>query len=212
MIVLEHYREHPFFYFFWSMLALILLSPLVGLDRTGDWIYRLIFSAMIVTAVNAASERRFHKIVALSLAIPWLLLAWLGDLGSWDVPRSLTGILIVSLNSFVGGIILYRVSAAREIDLDILSGAIGLYLLIAITWSASFAVIENLVPGSFAAGETPITWDRYLYFSLTTMTTLGYGDILPTSSFARIWATMEAVTGSLYIAVLVARLVSLYKS
>ena len=48
-------------------------------------------------------------------------------------------------------------------------------------------------------------------FSLTTVTTLGYGDITPISPVARIWATLEAVTGVLYIAVLVARLVSLYR-
>ena len=116
-----------------------------------------------------------------------------------------------ALNFFVGAIILNRVSTAPEIDLDILSGALGLYLLIAITWAVSFAVIENLAPGSFSAGETPIPWARFLYFSLTTMTTLGYGDLVPTGGFARIWATMEAVTGTLYIAVLVARLVSHYK-
>ena len=118
----------------------------------------------------------------------------------------------MALNFFVGAIILYKVSTAPKIDLDILSGALGLYLLIAITWAVSFAVIEILAPGSFVAGETPIHWSRYLYFSLTTMTTLGYGDLVPTGSFARIWATMEAVTGTLYIAVLVARLVGLYRN
>ncbi|MCZ6860479.1 MAG: potassium channel family protein [Alphaproteobacteria bacterium] len=211
MTLLEHYKGHPFSYFFVSMLALILLSPLVGEDRIGDWIYRTLFTAMIVFAVNAASDRLLHKIVAISLALPWLLLSWLSGLVSWHVPLGLTGIILVALNFFVGSIILYKVSTAPKVDLDTLSGALGLYLLIAITWAVSFAVIEYLVPGSFAAEETPIPWSRYLYFSLTTMTTLGYGDILPTGSFARVWATMEAVTGTLYIAVLVARLVSLYK-
>ena len=54
-------------------------------------------------------------------------------------------------------------------------------------------------------------WTQFLYFSLTTLTTLGYGDITPINPFARIWATLEAVVGTLYVAILVARLVSLYR-
>jgi hypothetical protein len=211
MTLLEHYRGHPFSYFLVSMLGLILLSPLVGHHHIGDWIYRILFTVMILLSVNAASGRPLHRAIALSLAVPWLVLSWLSGLVGWHVPPELTNAFVIALNFFVGAIILYKVSMAPRIDLDILSGALGLYLLIAITWAVSFAMIETLAPGSFAAGETPIPWSRYLYFSLTTMTTLGYGDILPTGSFARIWATMEAVTGTLYIAVLVARLVSLYK-
>ena len=52
----------------------------------------------------------------------------------------------------------------------------------------------------------------FLYFSFTTLTTLGYGDMTGLHPVARVWSTLEAITGSLYIAVLVARLVSLYRN
>ncbi len=140
------------------------------------------------------------------------MIAWLADQIGWTGSDVVEGALIVALNIFVGCIILRNVTLAREVNLNILSGALGLYLLIAINWAVSYGIIEALIPGSLTAGETPSLWHKYLYFSLTTITTLGYGDILPATSFARIWATMEAVTGVLYIAILVARLVSLYKS
>ncbi len=60
-------------------------------------------------------------------------------------------------------------------------------------------------------GGLPLFQPDYLYFSLTTMTTLGYGDIAPLKPFARIWSTLEAVTGTLYSALLIARLVGLYR-
>ncbi len=71
-----------------------------------------------------------------------------------------------------------------------------------------------MIPGAFAqlSPDLEQAWTQFLYFSLTTVTTLGYGDITPISPVARIWATLEAVTGVLYIAVLVARLVSLFRS
>ncbi len=212
MNILDHYRGMPFFYFFLAMLALILLSPLLEGNIYGIWSIRILFTIMMAAAVYAASGRQSYRIVAFSLAVPWLLIAWLADQFGWTGSDVVEGALIVALNIFVGCIILQNVTLARKVDLNVLSGAMGLYLLIAINWAVSYRIIEALMPGSFAAAETPILWHKYLYFSLTTITTLGYGDILPTTSFARIWATMEAVTGVLYIAVLVARLVSLYKS
>lgn len=212
MKILDHYRGMPFLYFFLSMLALILLSPLVEASYYGGWVVRILFTIMMAAAVYAASGRRSYRLIAFSLAVPWLVIAWLSDkigLVETDVVQNM---LIISLNIFVGCIILAKVIQAREVTLNILTGALGLYLLIAINWAVSYGMIEALMPGSFSAGGVPIPWHKFLYFSLTTITTLGYGDILPSGAFAQIWATMEAVTGVLYIAVLVARLVSLYKS
>lgn len=55
-------------------------------------------------------------------------------------------------------------------------------------------------------------WSQFPYFSLTTLTTLGYGDIRPVTTVARIWANLEAIAGLLYLTILVARLVSLYRN
>ena len=74
-------------------------------------------------------------------------------------------------------------------------------------------VIEALAPGSFGFTDPSFeaAWNQLLYFSLVTLTTLGYGDITPVGAVARIWSALEAVTGTLYLAVLIARLVSLYR-
>ena len=166
---------------------------------------------MMAAAVYAASARRNHQFIALLLAVPWIFLTWLDEFGLVAAPVVVLGGLVIALNIFVGCVIFHRVATAEEIDLNILVGGLSLYLLIAVNWAVSYDVIEALAPGSFAAGDTPVPWHKFLYFSLTTITTLGYGDILPIRPFARIWATMEAVTGVLYVAVLVARLVSLYR-
>ena len=194
------------------MLVLIFLSPIFEEHLYGVRFIKALFTLMLATSVYAAGSRRSIRIVVLGLAIPWVILSWMDNAGSSEISTFVTASLIFTLNILVGSVILYKVSAAREVDLNILSGALGIYLLISINWAVSFGMIETLVPGSFTTDQTPIPWHKFLYFSLTTISTLGYGDILPTTPFARIWATMEAVTGLLYLAVLVARLVSLYKS
>jgi len=87
--------------------------------------------------------------------------------------------------------------------------AVSIYLLLAYTWAALYGAMVNLYPGSFHLA--PDRQSDLLYFSLVTLTTVGYGDVLPLSGEARMLAALEAVTGVLYIAITVAILVSGYR-
>ena len=197
MRIADHYKHQPFSYFFLALLGLILLSPVVEDHLYGERLIRVLFTITIASAVCAASDDRKALIVACSLALPWLLVTWIGD-GTHGTALDLTArFILVALNLFVFCLIIHRVISADVIDVNIVCGGLALYLLLAVNWAVTYVIIEGLAPGSFAAGGTPIPWHKFLYFSLTTITTLGYGDVLPTSPFARIWSTMEAVTGVL---------------
>lgn len=108
-----------------------------------------------------------------------------------------------------------QVAIGNEISADRIVGAICVYLLLGVIWALAYTVLDFISPGSFA-GFLPMGgqgWDsEWLYFSFVTMTTLGYGDILPVSAMARGLAYIQAVVGQFYIAVLVAGLVSAYVS
>jgi voltage-gated potassium channel Kch len=78
---------------------------------------------------------------------------------------------------------------------------------LALAWAVSFQLLDTLAAGSFTT-ELAGNFSTALYFSLATVTTLGYGDVTPVAPFARIWAVLEAVVGLLYVAVLIARLVA----
>jgi voltage-gated potassium channel Kch len=112
--------------------------------------------------------------------------------------------------------ILANVLRAGKITADKIYGAICVYLLVGYAWAFAYAIIEELQPGSFSG---PVTTDpvdyitrvtQMRYFSFITLTTVGYGDIVPQSPVARTFATLEAVIGQIYLAVLVARLVGLH--
>lgn len=102
-----------------------------------------------------------------------------------------------------------------EISLNRLVGAISVYLMLGVLWAAAYTVTDLAAPGSF---DGPVAihggpWDSdWLYFSFVTMTTLGYGDLLPLSGTARLLDYLQAVFGQFYIAILVAGLVSAYIS
>jgi hypothetical protein len=90
--------------------------------------------------------------------------------------------------------------------------SVALYFLLGMCWFAIYGVLNIVQPGSFALGGVPLAepvkWSTLLYFSLTTLTTLGYGDIVAVKPAARMFATLEAAAGVLYVAITVARLVA----
>jgi hypothetical protein len=110
-------------------------------------------------------------------------------------------------------VILRRIVIAKEVDFEVVCSSVSAYLLIAILWAVSYDLFYFLSPETFSPAEdgAKLTFQHFIYFSLTTITTLGYGDITPVSVPVGIWSTFEAVTGVFYMAVLVARLVSVYR-
>ena len=110
---------------------------------------------------------------------------------------------------------LRSVAVGDEISANRLIGAVCVYLLLGVIWAYAYSILALVSPDSFS-GFSPWSdraWDsEWLYFSFVTMTTLGYGDILPVSATARSLAYLQAIFGQFYIAVLVAGLVSVYVS
>ena len=113
----------------------------------------------------------------------------------------------------IGWILAQFIFTAHTIDRDILYAAVATYILIGGVFITVYGMIETLQPGSFldtAFPDRPIVWQQLSYYSYVTLTTVGYGDILPRTMWARSLATLEAITGVLYTTIIMARLVSLY--
>ena len=111
---------------------------------------------------------------------------------------------------------LYRVLKYRTVTFDTIAGALAVYLLIGIIGALVFSTIFLIDPTAIDVkaellhlDADPRRLDIFTYFSFVTLTTLGYGDITPISTLARVQSYMEALMGQIYITVLIARLVSL---
>jgi Zn-dependent protease with chaperone function len=187
--------------------AVFVVPPLVpaGSGRTPvvDFVYWL----LLLSGVHALGARRLARAVL----IPAALLAVAMNAVSWFVPVGApwvlgTGMLSLGLLLVV---ILGRTLRAGPVTTRRIHGGVAAYLLLGVLWAHAYAVVGALRPGAFAGpvnpGDGPRAW---LYFSFVTLTSTGYGDVLPVHPAARSLATLEAVTGSLYLAILIARLVS----
>jgi hypothetical protein len=109
-------------------------------------------------------------------------------------------------------LLLVKVLGEGKVTWHRINGAIAVYLLLGVLFAVSYGMIATLVDGAFAvaSGDRPAAgWGGFLYFSLVTLTTVGYGDITPVHAMARSLANLESLVGQLYPAILIARLVSL---
>lgn len=193
-----------------SALLLILafvLPPLVppgsGRSLVGD----LVYFALLVSGVHALGERRWVRRILMPVALATVAV----DLASWFVPVPQPWLLAMGLVSLLLllAVVLGQTLRAGPITSHRLQGAVAAYVLLGVLWAYAYGLLEVLRPGAFSgpisAGDGP---RALLYFSFVTLTTTGYGDVLPIHPAARSLANLESVTGTLYIAVLLARLVS----
>ncbi len=201
--------------FSWLLVALILyllLYPYFA-DEGGGAIAFFALSVMLpIAAVSAASGTGRHLAVALVLAMPILI----DVLTPIQLPSILPGLLAIAFYSFVLYIVLAAVMSARRVSANTIYGAVCGYLLIGLTASIVFAALEGLLPGAFTVNEAnnpsggSLTWPDFIHYSFVTLTTLGYGEITPVDPIARSFSFLLATAGVMYVAIIVARLVSAY--
>jgi hypothetical protein len=173
-------------------------------------------AAVLVAASYALSEKRHLFLIAIvcsaiSIIATWTLMIFPSH---WTV--LIAHSCIILLVSFFSISILTYVLRSGRVTSDRIFAAICVFMLIGYAWAFLYAMIDELEPGAFVSinGVRPADYvSRVMqlrYFSFITLTTTGYGDIVPRSPLARTFAMLEAVMGQFYLAVLVARLVGLH--
>ena len=202
------------------LVALALLftcAPFVEEVKGGPLIVSILLSFVLLSAVLAVASRRRTLIVALLLAIPAVTARWINHFRPDLVPPSFFLSAALVLTAFVVMNLLRFVLRASSVNVEVLCASISAYLMLGLMWTMAYWLVDQLTPGgafSFNtnAGTRSMNGFTGFYFSFITLSTVGYGDITPVSRIARWLAAMEAMTGLLYVAVLIARLVSLYSS
>ena len=199
-------------------LALLFLSfPFVEELKGGDIIVSILLSLVLIAAVLAVSHRRSTLVVAVLLAIPAIIGRWIDHFRPHLVPPAVFLIAGLVLVAFVVINLLRFVLRAPSVSIEVLCASVSAYLMLGLAWTMAYWLVDQLTPGgafSFNTNAGPQSMNGFtgFYFSFITLSTVGYGDITPVSRIARWLAAMEAMTGLLYVAVLIARLVSLYST
>ncbi len=170
------------------------------------------FSAVLVSAVLVVSEHRKSLLLLLAIATPCFLVVWLKHVVPYDEILVMEVIFRLIFNGFMIYVVAHYILRTDTVSRDTISAALIGYLLLALLWSNLYYLLELLIPGSFTLSHELIRSDpsSLRYFSFVTISTLGYGDISPITPQSRSLATMEALIGQIYLAVIIARLVGIY--
>jgi hypothetical protein len=203
-----------FIYLLIFLLMLIAIQPIDEAIGRFGLLLDLIVSVILVSAIYAISGKRNHIVIGVLLAAPLLLSLW----SAYFIKHAwfeIIGLLCgIAFFAFIIVIILKFIFSQNEITGNLIAGAAVVYLLMAMIWTYAYRVAEMIQPGSFsiAQGHSLEHPFSFLYFSMVTLTTLGYGDIFPVTTAAKACAILEAVIGQLYLVITIAWLVGAHIS
>lgn len=194
-----------------AIAAYFVTLPFVEALSSGPLIESILLSIVLVSGVLVVSGRGSALFVGLVLAVPTLVGRWMNHYWPDLMPPELFligGILFVI---FVIVHLLRSVLGASSVTTEVICASLAAYLLLGLLWALGYWLVAELIPNAFAfsGGDKTLQGFNGLYFSFITLASVGYGDITPVAKVARMLAASEAITGLLYLAVLIARLVSL---
>ena len=198
-----------------ALAVLLVCAPFVEELEGGRLILSALFSLVLLAAVFAVANRKRPLVIALILAVPAITGRWISHFRPELVHPAVFLVCALLLLAFVIWHMLHFILRAPIVTMEVLCASIAVYLMLGLMWTVAYWLVDQVTPGgafSFNTERGGHSMNGFsgFYFSFITLSTVGYGDITPVSRAARWLAAMEATTGLLYVAVLIARLVSLY--
>ncbi len=197
-----------------ALLASLLVMPLVEggvLERPAR---ATIVSVILFAALGVLWPRRRLRILGVALIAPAFAAPWLALALDNDAIRTAGQSLAALLFLLATAVLAFDLARETRVTVHTVYAAMCGYVMIALVFAAAYATVELAAPGSLVVVSTregvPVGAGDFQYFSLITLASVGFGDIVPAAGFARGLAGVEAVVGQFYMAVIVARLVSLF--
>jgi hypothetical protein len=186
------------------LLVDIFLLPVLG-SGIGSTIVNLVYTALLFTGLAAVASRGVALgvvgfLVALAVVLRWL--APIPGLPGTSAAAAASGLVVFATFTLL---VLFRTLSPGPITRRRIEGAVAAYLLIAMSFASAFLLVEQMQPGSLDLGELEQeARDQVVgYFSLVTLTTVGYGDVTPVTPLTRRLAALEGLIGQLYPAIII---------
>jgi hypothetical protein len=213
-------RENNFFYRFWDaergpygLLAVTVItvfgvSPLVVTGVLNPLVVDGFLAVFMFTGVLTVRPRPAMRYVLLALAVLAVLIRIAARLAPGTATTVSEAVIDVAAIGLFAGLVMKQFLASGRAASHRIGAAILVYLLLGMLWARLYEIAGVMIPGAFHMTEGAPTLTSYLYFSYVTLATIGYGDISPVHHVVRNLAVLEAITGQMYIAILIARLVS----
>jgi Ion channel len=188
------------------LIFMFVIPPFLPPGQERSPVIDVFFTLLLFAGVAGLQLRPAWRGLLLVVAVAAGVTRWLPS--ATDASVALSGLLSIGLMAVV---VLVQSFRAGPVSVHRVQGAVAAYLLLGVGWGFAYELVAALHPGAFASALATPPRDRGLmYFSFVTLTTVGYGDVTPVHPAARSLALLEALTGQLYPAILLARLVTLH--
>jgi Ion channel len=212
------YGERRFGILLVTLIVLLAGSPvLLEFGLSPGWFDGLMSLVILAAILSLCFDRR-QRMFALLLGIPTIFFC----LGGYALSGT-ANLWVLFLGHLCGVLFLFSSAAlvvkslftTRSLTFDSIFGTVCGYLFLGLAWGMSYSMVETFRPGSFQVGQSQrISGEQpplyvLTYFSFVTLTTVGYGDVIPLSPTTRTFAWIEAISGQFYLAIIVAGLVSM---
>ena len=198
-------------FLFLLILTTFILPPLSQEWQFGHLLNSISLSILLIGGILISSEKFWLMLLLIAMITTTLLLHWAD---TYEHTRTIAalGLLFMVLSfALLVAVVVIQVFRDGPITIHRIQGAIAAYLLLGLTWASGYTLIVLYFPNAFngAIDNAPLHhMENWIYFSFTTLTTVGYGDVTPAHPIARSMAIMEALIGQLFPAILIARLVA----
>jgi hypothetical protein len=192
----------------------IIATPFVGTLPRAELINSGLLTLVLASGLLVIQARRGTLVLATLLAVPGLVARWINYYQPELMPAFVHLVFGMLFLALVAVLFLRFILRAPRVTAQVLEAGISTYLVFGLLWTLAYVLVGRLTPEAFtfsAPGQS-MNAANAVYYSFVTLTTMGYGDILPVSRAARMLAVSEATTGVLYMSVLIARLVGMYST
>lgn len=205
---MRHRRNEILFY---TLLVTLLVGPLVAASEVGAAGLQAFLGVNLFLALLRDADQRFERVLLILVGL-LVTVRVVGGLLDLPVLEGIALTLLAGVALLAGARTVHFAMQGTTVDSEHVFAALSAYLLAGIFCGVMYWQMEALAPGSILTPSTTssLQLQTAIYFSFMTLATVGFGDIVPRSDLARGLVTLEAVAGQLYVAVMIARLLTLY--
>jgi len=201
--------KYKMFNFMASIIMLLILSTVLVGYKYSYLVVNTASTIVFILGIYAVGKNKRNVIILLLLGMPWFLSEWVFAKSSETIFASVLYFL------FITGTIIDHILHSEEVSTDTLYEAVCVFLLFGLLYASIYAFLEYITPGIIFVNNNaevlnPLTTNEIIYYSYTTLTSLGYGDITSLHPVGKIVSVLEAITGQLFVAFFIARLVAIY--
>lgn len=194
-------------------ILVFVIFPLHQGGLSGRFLIDVVMVSLMVSGALVTNQSRLLTGITIGIVILGACILWISRLYPSSLLLQFNSALSVFVFLLYVRIVLLVMFRQGPVSWSRIQGGVCAYLLVGMAWASAFTLIEQIHPGSFHFVSQPDGIDglvsRLIYFSFTTLTTVGFGDVLPVAPFARSLAIAEAIVGQLFPAILIGALVAM---